>query len=59
MNTEKSIQKRSLNPVFDIENVGTEHFYFEITKTHGFCIHILYDLYDGKFSELGNKSVTL
>lgn len=31
MNTEKSIQKRSLNPVFDIENVGTENFYFEIT----------------------------
>lgn len=44
MNTEKSIQKRSLNPVFDIENVGTENFYFEITKKRGSCIHILYDL---------------
>ena len=59
MNTEKSIQKRSLNPVFDIENVGTENFYFEITKKRGSCIHILYDLQDGKFSELGKKSVTL
>ena len=29
------------------------------TKKRGFCIHILYDLYYGKFSELGKKSATL